>query len=146
MAHYPTRIVVAVDGSKEAQRAAEHAVELANATGSELHVVHVGLLSHWVHPDTLSTQQYQRLEQEAQQRLDAEVREIEAAGGTVAASHLRMGRVDSEVIRLAEELGAGLLVIGNRGMGALTRILLGTDAESIIRHAPCPVFVVRTDA
>lgn len=146
MAHFPTRIVVAVDGSKPAQCAAQHALELANATGSELHVVHVGLLSHWVHPDTLSTQQYQRLEEEAQRRLDAEVREIEAAGGTVAASYLRMGRVDGEVIRLAEELDAGLIVVGNRGMGALARILLGTDADSIVRHAPCPVFVVRTDA
>jgi nucleotide-binding universal stress UspA family protein len=143
MSCYPTKIVLAVDGSTEAKLAARHAVELGSMTGSELHVVHVGLLSHWVHPDTLSAQQYQRLKDDAQQRLEDEVREIEAAGGKVAKAHLRMGRVDSEVIRVAEEIGSNLIIVGNRGIGALTRILLGVDAESIVRHAPCPVLVVR---
>jgi nucleotide-binding universal stress UspA family protein len=145
MAHYPTKIVLAVDGSPEAKRAGAHAAELAQRTGSELYVVHVGLLSHWVHPDTLSADQYRRLKDEAQKRLDAEVREIEASGTKVARADVRMGRVDNEVIREAEEVGAGLIVVGNRGLGALARILLGTDAESIIRHAPCPVLVVRSD-
>ena len=54
-----------------------------------------------------------------------------------------MGRVDSEVIRLSEEIGCDLIVVGNRGVGSLTRILLGNDAESIVRHAHCPVLVVR---
>ena len=143
MSSYPTKIVLAVDGSTEAKLAARHAADLASMTGSELHVVHVGLLSHWVHPDTLSAQQYQRLKDEAQKRLAGEVREIEAAGGKVAKAHLRMGRVDSEVIRVAEEIGSNLIIVGNRGIGALTRILLGVDAESIVRHAPCPVLVVR---
>lgn len=143
MSTYPTKIVLAVDGSSESKLAAAHAIELAQKTGSELHVVHVGLLSRWVHPDTLSAQQYQRLKDEAQKRLEAEVKEIEQAGGKVEQSYLRMGRVDSEVIRLGEELGTHLIVIGNRGVGALSRILLGNDAESIVRHAPCPVLVVR---
>lgn len=145
MAHYPTKIVAAVDGSPVAKHAAAHAVELADKTGSELHLVHVGLLSPWVHPDTLSTAQRRRLEDEARQRLAGEVRELEAAGGKVAQSHVRMGRVDHEVVRLADELDAGLVVIGNRGLGAIARMLLGNDAESIIRHAPCPVLVVRAD-
>jgi len=143
MGTYPTKILLASDGSEEAKEAARHAVELAAITRSELHVVHVGLLSQWVHPDTLSPVQYQQLKNEAQKRLDDEVREIEQAGGTIARAHVRMGRVDGEVIRLAEELGAGLVVIGSKGMGAIERILLGNDAESIVRHAPCPVLVVR---
>jgi universal stress protein A len=145
MSIYPTKIVLAVDGSDESKLAARHAMELAEKTGSELHAIHVGLLSPWVHPDTLSPQQYQRLKDEAQKRFDAEVKDIEQAGGKITQAYLRMGRVDSEVIRLSEELDAGLIVIGNRGVGALTRILLGSDAESIVRHAPCPVMVVRRD-
>lgn len=140
---YPTKILLAVDGSDESKLAAQQAIELSEKTGSELHVIHVGLLSPWVQPDTLSPQQYQRLKDEAQKRLDAEVRDIRSAGGKITQSYVRMGRVDSEVIRLCEEIGAGLIIIGNRGVGALARILLGSDAESIVRHAPCPVMVVR---
>ena len=143
MSTYPTKILLASDGSEEAREAARHAVELASLTKSELHVVHVGLLSQWVHPDTLSPAQYTQLKNDANKRLDDEVRDIEKAGGTITEAHLRMGRVDGEVIRLAEELGAGLIVIGSKGMGAIERILLGNDAESIVRHAPCPVMVVR---
>lgn len=143
MSTYPTKIVLAVDGSDESKLAASHAIELTQQTGSELHVVHVGLLSRWVHPDTLSAQQYQRLKDDAQKRLNDEVKEIEQAGGVVTQAYLRMGRVDSEVIRLSEELDSHLVIIGNRGVGALSRILLGNDAESIVRHAPCPVLVVR---
>lgn len=145
MSIYPTKIVLAVDGSDESKLATRHAIEFAEKTGSELHVIHVGLLSQWAHPDTLSPQQYQRLKDEAQKRFEVEVKDIEQAGGRITQSYLRMGRVDSEVIRLSEEIDAGLIVIGNRGMGALTRILLGSDAESIVRHAPCPVMVVRKD-
>lgn len=143
MSTYPTKILLASDGSEEAREAARQAIELAQLTRSELHVVHVGLLSQWVHPDTLSGVQYTQLKNEANKRLDDEVRDIEKAGGTIAQAHLRMGRVDGEVVRLAEELQAGLVVIGSKGMGAIERILLGNDAESIVRHAPCPVLVVR---
>lgn len=143
MKAHPTKIVLAVDGSDPSRLAAGFAVDLAKRGGYELHVVHVGLVSRWVHPDTLSAQQYQRLKEAAQKCLDDEVREIEKTGIKVTQAHLRMGRVDSEVIRLSEELGDTMIVIGNRGVGALARILLGDDAESIVRHAPRPVLVVR---
>lgn len=143
MSAYPTKIVVATDGSDESKLAGRRAAELAAQSGAELHVIHVGLLSPWTHPDTLSPQQYQRLKDEAQKRLDAEVKDVEAAGGKITRSYVRMGRVDSEVIRLSEEIGCDLIVVGNRGVGSLTRILLGNDAESIVRHAHCPVLVVR---
>jgi len=145
MSIYPTKILVATDGSEEASYTLEMAVELADKTSSELHVVHVGLLSPWVHPDTLSAAQYTALKEEAQARLDKGVARARALGGSVAGAHLRMGRVDAEVIELSEELGIGLVVVGNRGQGTVQRILLGNNAESIVRHAPCPVMVVRKD-
>jgi nucleotide-binding universal stress UspA family protein len=145
MSAYPTKILVASDGSEESKLAVGQAAELAEKTGSELHLVHVGMLSHWVHPDTLSPQQYKRLKDEAQKRLDDQVKDAEAAGAKVTAAHLRMGRVDAEIIKLSEELDAGLIIVGNRGMGAIRRILLGSDAESIVRYAHCPVMVVRSD-
>jgi nucleotide-binding universal stress UspA family protein len=46
-------------------------------------------------------------------------------------------------VKLSEELGAGSIVIGSRGLGALSRALMGSVSESVVRHAHCPVFVVR---
>jgi universal stress protein A len=145
MSFFPRKILLATDGSKDSALAREAAVDLANKTDSELHVVHVGLLSPWVMPDTLSVAQYERLRQEAQKTLDEEAKKIQEAGGTVTDAHLRMGRADVEVVRLSQELRAGLLIIGNRGRETIARILLGSDAESIVRHAPCPVLVVREE-
>lgn len=145
MSFFPRKILLATDGSADSDLMVQAAVDLANKTGSELHVVHVGLLSPWVMPDTMSDIQYERLVQQAQQVLDQEVKKVLDAGGTIADAHLRMGRADVEVVRLSQELGAGLVVVGNRGRETIARILLGSDAESIIRHAPCPVMVVREE-
>jgi nucleotide-binding universal stress UspA family protein len=52
-------------------------------------------------------------------------------------------RVDEEVIDLASEIGADLIVVGSRGVGTLSRALLGSDSGNIVHHAHCPVLVVR---
>ena len=140
---YPEKVLAVTDGSEVSDKALRIAAELCQKTGSELHLVMVGLLSQWTHPDTLSAAQYQRLQGETRARLDKEVEKARAAGGTVAQAHLKMGMADVEVIRLSEALPAGLIVVANRGRGSIERILLGNDAESIVRHAPCTVMVVR---
>jgi universal stress protein A len=142
---FPRTILFATDGSEDSEVAMRAAVDLANKTGSELHVVHVGLLSPWAMPDTMSDAQFARLREQAQQILDEAVEKVRNAGGEIAEAHLKMGRADVEVVRLAQQLRAGLIVVGNRGRDNISRILLGSDAESIVRHAPCPVMVVRQE-
>jgi nucleotide-binding universal stress UspA family protein len=60
----------------------------------------------------------------------------------VQEAHLRRGRKDQEIVRLAEEIGAGLIVIGSRGRGGVRRALMGSVSDSVVRHAHCPVLVV----
>jgi nucleotide-binding universal stress UspA family protein len=50
-----------------------------------------------------------------------------------------------DVVRVAEELGAGLIVMGSKGLGGVQRGLMGSVSESVIRHAPCPVLMVRKE-
>lgn len=145
MSIFPTKILVASDGSDESRLAVCTAVEIANSTQSELQLVHVGLLSYWVHPDTLSATQYQQLKDAAQKRLDQEVEYAKSEGANITQAHLKMGRADSEIIKLAEELAVGLIIVGSRGQDTIHRILLGADSESIVRHAHCPVMVVRKE-
>ena len=155
MSIFPTRILLATDGSKEAKQAARTAADLAEKTGSELHVVHVGgegfyetplvdpatLEPTWVareYPDLLSD-----IERTERELLDNEVEQLEAAGGTVTQAHLSMGEAAPEIVVVAEEIDAGLIVMGSRGEGGIRRALLGSVSESVVKLAHCPVLVVR---
>jgi nucleotide-binding universal stress UspA family protein len=148
MSIFPTRILLATDGSEEAELAASRAVDLAEKTDSELHVVHVGIVPRFLesYPGTLGYERriYDQIEEESMQRLRELSWRVKLAGGTVAGSHLRMGKVAPEVVVLAKELGVGLIVMGCRGHGGIRRAFEGSISDSVIRHAPCPVLVVRS--
>ena len=76
--------------------------------------------------------------------LDEQVKNVEDAGGTVAGVHLREERPAEEIVALAEELGAYLIVVGNRACGGVRRALTGSVSDWVVRHAHCPVLVVRS--
>ena len=158
MTIFPAKILVATDGSKEAELAARTATDLAQQTGSELQLVHgfgIAPVGPPVYPEATELQSVEReaeveglqrsSEQRAQEVLEAEVQKIRSAGGTVAQGHLIEGRVAPEVVALAEEIGAGLIVMGSRGRGGIRRALMGSVSDSVVRHAHCPVMVVRAD-
>ena len=151
MSIFPTKILLATDGSEEAQLAFASAVELSEKTGSELHVVYVGhmpLVSYespgatTLDPD-LQRRIHEGAEQEARTMLEELVRRVGQSDGEVAEIHARLGRPDAEIVGLADELGAGLIVLGSRGLGPLRRALVGSVSDSVVRHAHCPVLVVR---
>jgi nucleotide-binding universal stress UspA family protein len=141
MSIFPTKVLLATDASAEAQLAATTAADLASSTNSELHVVHVGELR----PTFLAQTEVEpaELEREAQRLLDEQVGRVEEAGGTVKEAHLRLGRADEEIVDLADSLGIGLIVIGSRGRGRMRRALMGSVSDSVVRHAHCPVTIVR---
>jgi nucleotide-binding universal stress UspA family protein len=159
MSIFPTKVLLATDGSGNAELAATTSSSLAQSTGSELHVVYVGpnvgerfelsdttsVLGPQIIIDKPSPEERFRLEQEARNILVEQVKKIENLGGWVAQSHLRMGKPDAEVVSLAEELDAGLIVIGSRGRGGIRRALMGSVSDSVVRHAHCPVMVVRAE-
>ena len=148
MSIFPTTVLLATDGSKDAELATTTALELANSTGSELHIVLVeepvyAYVDPSGYPFYAGAQLEHELEQQARMRLDAKVQKIRSAGGAVAEAHLRVGAAAAEIVDLAQEIGAGLIVIGSRGLGGIRRALMGSVSESVVRHAHCPVLVVR---
>jgi len=154
MSIFPTKILLATDGSREAQLAATTAADLASSTNSELHVITVAPgnpdPAYHVHEASLSYETYEQaleaVKGEAQKALDEQVQKIEEAGGTVKEAHLRIGeRRDQAIVHVAEELGAGLIVLGSRGLGGVRRALMGSVSDSVVRHAHCPVMVVRPE-
>lgn len=145
MSRFPHRILCAVDGSREADLALAHVVDLMAGTDAELHLLHVALLSPWVNPSIMSSGQRERLREEGQRVADAAAERVRTSDIEPVAAHLRMGRATDEILRMRDEVAADLIVIGSRGLNAFTRVLLGSDAEGVVRHAPCPVLVVRRD-
>ncbi len=143
MGIFPTKILLATDGSKEAELAATTAADLAKSHDSELHVVYVEPAPPLV--DQFAAPGPERATLESQQLLDEQVKHIEEAGGTVGEAHLRFGRPDEQIVRVGEHVGAGLIVIGSRGHGGLRRALMGSVSDSVVRHAHCPVLVVRPE-
>jgi nucleotide-binding universal stress UspA family protein len=149
---FATKILLATDGSPEAERAARMAVALSNGLGSELHVVRVGGVpsAYYGYSEAeMFGREFQivraREEEYVRERLDEEAEKVRAMGGEVAGSHAGAGSADAEILRLAEELGAGLVILGSRGFGPLRRAVMGSVSSSVVRHAHGSVLVVRGD-
>src|SRR3712207_2311209 len=124
-----TTVLLATDGSGEAELATRAAIELAEGVGSELHVVYVEPL-----PDFMKNgdgapgydrELYEMIEERARETLRKLTWRVKVAGGTVAEAHLSMGVVAEEIVGLADELDAGLIVVGSRGLGRIRRTLAG---------------------
>ena len=148
MSIFPTQILLAIDGSDESKLAAQAATELSRETGSQVHLVYVlptpaQLIGHHLYTDEVRESLIGGAERDAETFLKEQAEKVSSNGGKVADTHLRSGDPDKEILRAAEALGVGLIVIGSRGLGAVSRALMGSVSDSVVRHAHCPVLVVR---
>ncbi len=148
MSIFPTQILLATDGSDEAKLASQAATELSKETGSEIHLIYVlptpaQLIGHHFYSAEIRESLIGGAERDAEAFLKEQAEKIGSDGGKVAETHFRSGDPDKEILRAAEALGVGLIVIGSRGLGAISRTLMGGVSDSVVRHAHCPVFVVR---
>jgi nucleotide-binding universal stress UspA family protein len=145
MSIFPTKILLATDGSRDAELARTAAVDLANSTDSELHVVTVapGYPSY----DIRNPAVIEQLRKQAEDILNEQVEKIEQSRGKVTEKHLRIAERyrAQQIVQVAEDIGAGLIVMGSRGLGGVRRALIGSVSDSVVRHAHCPVMVVRPE-
>jgi nucleotide-binding universal stress UspA family protein len=148
MSIFPTQILLAIDGSDESKLAAQAATELSKGTGSQVHLVYVlptpaQLIGHRLYSDEVRESLIGGAERDAENFLKEQAENVTSDGGKVAETHLRSGEPDKEILRAAEALGVGLIVMGSRGLGAISRMLIGSISDSVVRHAHCPVLVMR---
>jgi nucleotide-binding universal stress UspA family protein len=137
------RILVAVDGSEGANRAARFAARLAKDTGAVLELLHVYDAPTAAHLGlrALSKEELsERGESIARGSIDAAEKAI---GGLVEAEHhLSMGHPETEIVLRAEEADADLIVLGSRGLRDLEGILLGSISRKVLSRSKRPVTVV----
>jgi nucleotide-binding universal stress UspA family protein len=154
MSIFPTKILLVTDDAQDEQLARTTAMDMAT-TDSELHVLCIasglppyeGYLSHDVRiPEVL-----EQLRKRAEIILDEQVQKIEHDGGNVAQKHLKIAELigkhyrTQQVLRVAEDIDAGLIVMGTRRRGGVRRALMGSVCDSVVRNAPCPVLVASGD-
>jgi len=143
-------ILLAAYGSEGTDEFAAHtAIRLANSAECELHLVYVERLPGYpayapISVRHLEWELHEGAERAGLERLWELDRRIRIAGGIVAGAHLRIGEVAEEVVDLAEELEADLIVVGTRGRSVIGRALMGSVSDSVVRHARCPVVVARS--
>ena len=140
MISFSNKILLPTDGSTDAALAARAAIDLSGESGAELHVVHAWQSVPFARFESLIRAQ---LKQEAEELLAEQEKLIGAGGGKIAGSHLRRGSAVDEILDLAYELGAGLIVMGSRGMGPVKRLVMGSVSEGVVHHTRCPVLVLR---
>ncbi len=141
------RILCAMDFSDASTGALELALSLAKEADARLtlhHVVEdVPMVAASPEAVPFSLPDYQRhLQEDAQRRLDDALPE-EARIWCTPEVLVTVGKPYREILRVADEAGAELIVMGVQGRGALNRWLFGSTTNQVIRHATCPVLTVR---
>lgn len=149
-AHFPPRrILLPLDLSAHSFQALPAAEALARLSGATLCLVHVAepiaYPTDLGYAPVLSGEVEAGLHQGARRRLDELVRDLQARG-LAAEARLRVGRPFLEIAEAARAAAADLVVVTTHGFTGLKHVLLGSTAERVVRHAPCPVWVVRAPA
>lgn len=134
------RVLLATDLSSASEKAAEEALELARALRAELLVVSV------IDPTTRGPGPHvARMDQRrAAREVAAQALVVRGRRAGVAVEFLVWeGEPGPAIIEAAEAEKADLLVVGTRGRSRVERMVLGSVSDHVVRHAPCPVLIVR---
>jgi nucleotide-binding universal stress UspA family protein len=143
-------ILVALDGSDAAWKALEHALaEFGGETIAVLHVVDPTAGTHTSFEDEYEFGRdyaYDDAVERGEERLAQareRARQADALSETVIETALEAGRPARTIVEYAEEHDVDHVVVGSRGRSGISRVLLGSVAESVVRRSPVPVTVVR---
>lgn len=136
-----SRIVVGVDGSDESKEALRWAAQQARYTGATVDVVTAWQLPLGFGWPAGLPEDYNP-EEDAMHVLDAVIEEVLGPSPDVEIKRLvEEGQAAAALLRLSK--GARVLVVGSRGRGGFTGMLLGSTSQQIVQHASCPAVVIR---
>ena len=138
------RILVPIDFSDCSKKALQYAIPFARQFGAELTLLHVVQVNYYA--GDFGTVDVALLEGEmrknGQLQLDSLAAEM-ADRDIYSKTEVRTGRTTSEIVNLARETNVDLIILATHGHTGLKHVLLGSVAENVVRHAPCPVLIVR---
>ena len=136
------KIAVAVDGSDNALRAAEHAIMLAqHLPEAQLEIIYVA--DHNKAKDEhLLAQSPESLSLKREQKIQPVLKLANSVGVEIEITMLK-GNPSQEIIKYVKEHSIEQLVIGSRGLNTFQEMLLGSVSHKVMKHASCPVTIVK---
>jgi universal stress protein A len=142
-----TRILVPVDLSELSERALAYAVELAEKFSAQLTILYVvaepaAVLPDMMMPVPVAAADLDDLAAAGRQSLN-ELIAAKGLGRLNPRAEVRVGAAEEEILDAAADTQADLVVIGTHGREGLAHLFLGSVAEKVVRHAPCPVLTLR---
>ncbi len=142
-------MVVGTDGSETAKEAVRQATDLAKRLGATIHLVS----AYEPVPEGRLREEREQVPDDLQWMVNPRedvAATLEQAGetakeaGVEVETHAREGDPADAILDVAEEEGADLIVVGNKGMTGAKRFLLGSVPNKVSHHAPCSVMIIRT--
>ena len=135
-------ILVPTDGSDYSFYAAEHAAYLAKTLGAKLFALNVVNAPLAFHAGIHYAESKAEMEGSAKDAV-GKIKALCDAAGVECEEMIVQGDPRQEIVAVARSINADCIVIGSLGMSALERALIGSVSDSVLRHAPCPVLMVR---
>jgi nucleotide-binding universal stress UspA family protein len=137
-------ILVPIDGSEQANRALDSSIALAQMCSSDVKitVLHVNPLLILNEPLIVDNSLYEHMEEEGRHIVSPAVEKLKAAQIEFSAE-IKTGDPASVIYHLADFNHNDLIVMGSRGVGLMSEILLGSVSHKVIQHAHCPVMIIK---
>ncbi len=138
------KILVPIDGSENSKRALTLAIGFAEEYSASITVVHVVYLTVELITKTpdLAATITRRFEEKGKMLLEDSLMQIQQAG-IVGGTMLLRGHIGPEIVSYTEIEGFDMVVMGSRGLDALSRTLRGSISDYVVDHAKCPVLIVK---
>ena len=151
-----TVIVVGEDYSQNSNGVREAACRFSRPLeGAAIHLVHVARSNEPLHFAALTRPSTAPVDPALLDDLQAEMKQLKeltqrtaatiGATGARVFGHLRIGKAAREIVQLASDLTADLIVVGTHGRTGMMKLLLGSVAQNVVTNAGCPVLVVKPD-
>lgn len=137
------KILVPLDGSKYSEAALQSASFMARAFNADLKLVTVEEIAMPIYPGEVDRQMLVDLQKDSQAYLDSMAHQLRQEGCCVTTVVLPPGPPADRILDEVKRERTDLIVVGSHGRTGLTRLLLGSVAEKLARHAPCPVMIAR---
>ncbi len=143
-----SKVIVAYDFSHSARAALDRAITLANR--APFHVLHVicviephGAIPEVPHKGKVDFAYAERVQEVLTNAIVGQLRAAEISDRVHICVHARIGKPAEQILDLAREIGADLIIVGSRGTNGVERLLLGSVSEHVVREAQCTVQVAR---
>jgi nucleotide-binding universal stress UspA family protein len=135
-------ILVPTDFSEQSKIALQHAIDIAKKTGGEVHLLHV-MEESGILENLFSSDDNDKKDQELWKKLTMLTDEFDASTRNITTTLLAKGKIEEEIVKVSELVGANIIVMGTSGAETFAKRLVGSNAIKVIRESRIPVITLK---